>query len=173
MQNNTEERKAEQLRLLLQGSSDETIGGILEQLREQGELYAVEPVIELLFAKRDEEVKRKVASLLADLTDQRAVVIIAQSISHFRGETALSQLVSACWQSRLNFTDYAELFVDLLRHEPMLTGVEAYSVLEMLLPQLPQERQTACVKALRQGPATDAAKDSAALIEALLEELNY
>lgn len=164
----TDERKAEQLRNLLRESTDESITGLLEELREQGDFYAVEPLVELLFSTRSEPLKRRVVGLLADLSDQRAADVIARCIKRHRNAPELAALVSVCWQSRLDFTSHANLFVDLLRNAPMATGIEAYSVLDGMLPALPAEQRNQCLATLRQGIASDEAMDSAGLIAALL-----
>lgn len=164
----TDERKAEQLRNLLRDSTDESISGLLEELREQGDFYAVEPLVELLFSTRSEPLKRRVVGLLADLSDQRAADVIARCIKRHRNAPELAALVSVCWQSRLDFSHHTSLFVDLLRNAPMTIGIEAYSVLDSMLPMLPTEQRALCLATLRKGITSDEAMDNAGLIAALL-----
>lgn len=167
----TEERLGEQLRQQLQNSTDHDILTELAHIREHGaQLYAVKPIAELLFAPHNEQVKQGVAELLADLRLPEANAVLAGCIERFRQHTEVWRLVSVCWMGRLDFVDYAPLFIDLLHHGAPNTGLEAYTVLQDLLPRLSPSQRAECAQLLQRTDMELPAQVNAGLMQSLLDE---
>ena len=98
MPNQTDEQRAEHLRQTLESSTDDAVTNMLEHLRDEGALYAVEPIVELLFAPRSATLRQHVVSMLADIRTPEASDVIASCIERFRDRPELPLLVSVCWQ---------------------------------------------------------------------------
>lgn len=172
MNSTTEERQGEQLRQKLHSSTDHEILTELAHIREHGaQLYAVEPIAELLFGPHDEPVKQGVAELLADLRLPEANAVLARCVERYSQHSEVWRLVSVCWMGRLDFVDYAPLFIDLLRHGGQNTGLEAYTVLQELLPRLSPTQRTECAQLLQQADNERPALVNAGLMQSLADEL--
>ena len=124
----------------LKEGSDEFIISTLEELRESGEDYMVGSIINLLFTKRSEVLKEAVVSFLVDIKNQSAAVEIINTIKEKRNLSDVSHLVSVCWQSRLDFSNEIELFMDLLCKSDYQTSIEAFSVIENALDNTSDEK---------------------------------
>lgn len=159
--------KIEQFRKVLQLSSDEVIISSLEGVREDGEEYMILPIIELLFSPRDTNMKQKIVSFLSDLKSQKFSQLIIDSINNFRTHEDLHHLVSVCWQSRLNFTEHIDLFVDLLCNADIQTSIEAFSTIENMLEKMGAEKRSKYAKSLK-SKHKKAQADNAKLVEQLI-----
>lgn len=127
---------------IIERSSDSEVLSKLNNIRENGELYMIQPLIELLFSQRSNRVKETIISLLADLRDQKATPLIADSLRKNINNPEIHLLVSACWQSRLSFIDHLDLFTNLLCNAPLQTSFEAFTAIENMLDSFtPDERK--------------------------------
>lgn len=173
VENNRSAQKEEQFRNSLKFSSDELIVSTLETIRESGDEYMILPLIELLFKPLEKKTKESVVSFLADLKNQNAVGIITKSISDNRNHKDLHYLVSACWQSRLNFSQYIDIFIDLICNADFQTSIEAYTSIENMLEKFNKEERTKHAKTLKMN-YVKASSDKSELIKSLIVAIeNY
>jgi len=124
----------------LKEGSDEFIISTLEELRESGEDYMVDSIINLLFSKRSEVLKEAVVNFLVDVKNQAAAINIINTIKEKRNSADVARLVSVCWQSRLDFSNDIELFMELLCKADYQTSIEAFSVIENALDNTSDEK---------------------------------
>lgn len=124
----------------LKEGSDEFIISTLEELRENGEDYMIDSIIHLLFTKRSDVLKEAVVNFLVDIKNQSAALEIIQTIKEKKNSSDVSHLVSVCWQSRLDFSNEIELFMDLLCKADYQTSIEAFSVIENALDNTSDEK---------------------------------
>lgn len=124
----------------LKEGSDEFIISTLEELRENGEDYMIDSIIHLLFTKRSDVLKEAVVNFLVDIKNQSAAVEIIKTIKEKKNSSDVSHLVSVCWQSRLDFSNEIELFMDLLCKADYQTSIEAFSVIENALDNTSDEK---------------------------------
>ena len=124
----------------LSEGSDEFIISTLEELRENGEDYMVDAIVNLLFTRRSEVLKEAVVNFLVDIKNQSAVAIMIGAIEAKRHSADVARLVSVCWQSRLDFSNEVGLFVDLLCSSNYQTSIEAFSVIENSLESISRDK---------------------------------
>lgn len=124
----------------LNEGSDEFIISTLEELRENGEDYMVDAIVNLLFTARSEVLKEAVVNFLVDIKNQTAVANIIGAIEAKRNSADVARLVSVCWQSRLDFSNEVDLFIDLLCHSNYQISIEAFSVIENSLESINGEK---------------------------------
>lgn len=124
----------------LRDGSDEFIISTLEELRESGEDYIVDPIINLLFSNRTDVLKDAVVNFLIDIKKQSVTTIIINAIKNNVTSKDLSHLVSVCWQSRLDFSAEIDLFVELLCKSDYQTSFEASTVIENCLDSISEDK---------------------------------
>ncbi|BDX36744.1 hypothetical protein CYCD_00990 [Tenuifilaceae bacterium CYCD] len=141
MESNNDKLKAKKAAFeqSIKNGSDEYIISTLEEIRESGEEYMVEAIINLLFTKRSEHIKNEVVNFLVDIKNHEAATEITNAIRNNYASADLHRLVSVCWQSRLDFSSEIGLFIDILCKLDYKTGIEAFSVIENALDNTPSE----------------------------------
>ncbi|MGE0078715.1 MAG: hypothetical protein AB7S48_12720 [Bacteroidales bacterium] len=147
--------------------SDEYIIATLEEIRETGEDYMVEPIINLLFAKRSEHLKNEVVNFLVDLKNKEAATDIISAIRNNYSAADLHLLVSVCWQSRFDFSNEIELFIDLLCNADYQTSFEAFSVVENSLDSTSDEDIAKHITSLKD-KVNNASEQKQALIQQMI-----
>jgi len=141
---NTEEQKEQNkqkaFEQLIAQSSDEVIIGSLEELRESGENFMVPMLTQLIFSERSENLKQSVANFLVDLKNQSSANDIVRVIKENYNSPYIKDAVTICWQSRLSFNEFIDLFLDMFIEKDFETSFEALSVIENALETLPKEK---------------------------------
>lgn len=132
--------KAEQFQKAIEASSDEAIIGLLAELRETGEDYMLQTIINLLFSSRSEKLKSEVVNFLVDLKNKSSIKTIIEAIRQNIRSKDIHLLVSVCWQSRLDFTPYFDTFTDILEHGDYQTCLEAFTVIENMTENLSENQ---------------------------------
>lgn len=107
----------------------------LTSLRKIGKTAEI-PYIIALLQSNDEQIKKEANSFLNDLNEQEVAPLIIDAIKDKKYKNEKNILLSACWQSDLNFTEYAEDFVNIVIHDDYLTAFEAFTVLENMAPEI-------------------------------------
>ncbi|MEW5847009.1 MAG: hypothetical protein AB1777_12200 [Bacteroidota bacterium] len=132
--------KVELFQKSIESSSDEAIIGLLADLRESGEDYMLSTIINLLFSSRSENLKNEVVNFLVDLKNKSSIVPIIEAIKQNKRSNDIHRLVSVCWQSRLDFTPYIDIFVDIMEHGDYEACLEAFTVIENMVENLNPEQ---------------------------------
>ena len=102
----------------------------LKQVRKHGKREAITPLIELLHATTNEEIKNEIASILYDLKDQTAVEEIIVALEDEKYEDEKATLVSIFWQSALDSSEHITTIVRQAITGDYLVGIEVLSVID-------------------------------------------
>ncbi len=131
-----------QLIATLEKSPDEKVVSMLMGLREHGELFYLEALLDILTGERSEIVKKSVAEFIADIKKQEAVPIIANYVSANQNAKNLTRIVTACWQSRLDFSKNLQPFFQILLDGNYRIAFEAFTVIENTIELQSKEELT-------------------------------
>lgn len=132
--------KAELFQRSIDASSDEAIIGLLTELRETGEDYMLPTILNLLFSGRSEKLKNEVVNFLVDLKNKSSIDTIVEAIRQNKRSKDIHLLVSVCWQSRLDFTPYIDIFIDIMEYGNYQACLEAFTVIENMTKNLSGEQ---------------------------------
>jgi hypothetical protein len=96
----------------------------------------IHELIHLLLETKNDEIRRELLLYLNDLKDPEVIphLIDALCNDHFR--PVWNIIISACWQSGMDYSKYLDTFILIFLKEDYLTSLEAFSVIEQSLPQL-------------------------------------
>lgn len=119
--------------------NDEQVISLIQEFRVNGELFIVEPLIEMLYSNRGQALKNSILEFIRDIKNQVAVIIITKSIQKHITDKYTTGLVSACWQSSLDFSDELPVFFDILCEGDYQTAFEAFTVIENSIGNVSQE----------------------------------
>ncbi len=102
----------------------------VKDLRETGKDSDLNALIEFYSKSEDKEVNQLIYRLFCDLRTQKSTSTIVNLIKSTTDKPTLKMLVSSCWQSRLNYIDSFELFIDLVIKESFEISLEAFTLIE-------------------------------------------
>jgi len=109
---------------------EEAILTNLEGLREKGNITSLGAILDHLTTQPSPQVKSKILSLIADIKIPGAAAIIAEFTFACSNPTIQQELISACWQSRLDFSSYFNRYIDLAIAGEMLLVLDVISLVE-------------------------------------------
>lgn len=127
----TENTNSDQNNLLvvLQSADPLQVIDALEELRISGKSSDLPVLIEFLHLTTNPEIKAKITSLLGNLKESDAIPFLISAIENPKYAPELQKLVSSCWESGLDYSNYLALFVDLLIQNDFQVAFEAYTVI--------------------------------------------
>ena len=64
-------------------------------------------------------------------------------------ESGKANLLRICWESAIDFSEYLDVFVDMLLNEDFITALEASTVIENLGGKIPEEKIHIAIKRLQ------------------------
>ena len=85
---------------------------------------------------------------MSDVKKKDAVPYIIESIKKYNFEEKMAGIVAVCWQSRLDFSAYLPVFVELFFQNDYQTSIEAFTVIEEALPNATVAQKIECLKIL-------------------------
>lgn len=102
-------------------------------IREHGDNEILKECLNLLENSVNEDIHKEISSILNDIKNQNSASVITEHISSTENSAVKKILVSSCWQSSLNYSDYIDIFVDVLTNSDYETTIEAFSLIEKLI----------------------------------------
>jgi len=105
----------------------------IEELKTTGKPGILPYLLDLLNTDCPETIKQDVLLLTGDLKDQGCVQILVDYIRNRKVGGHISQLIAACWQSSLDFSDELETFAESFVAGNYQTALESFTVIEEML----------------------------------------
>ncbi|MQY78826.1 MAG: hypothetical protein GH151_06480 [Bacteroidetes bacterium] len=104
-------------------------------LRHEGKVNYIPFIIELLKNTSAGEIRNSLIAFLNDLKYQGAVSELVNAVQNDKYKSERGIILSACWQSGLDFSMYLEIFIMLCITENCQNAIEAFSVVEHSISQ--------------------------------------
>jgi hypothetical protein len=131
------EKKLQQLAAVLEKNDILLISEAVRFLRDEQPFEGAIGLLASLHDRSDDSsIRKAIGEFMNDLRDQTAVVeVIAEIRKKWRPET-MSMLVSSCWQSGLDYTEYISDLAKIFAKSDFATAVECFTVIEEALDQV-------------------------------------
>jgi hypothetical protein len=142
----------------------------LKEFRKKGNIEELSEVIFLLKETSDQEIFEEAKGLINDLKIQAAVPHLVTHIQDEAFQGIHETLISACWQSGLDFSGYLPVFSRLVRESPYLIAFEALTVIENCTDNTPRDIVSAEIPFVKDAIKISPA-DKISLLKAFLEVL--
>ncbi|HCY00867.1 MAG TPA: hypothetical protein DG754_12080 [Bacteroidales bacterium] len=126
----------------LKTSSDEKVIAMLIDLKEQGELFYVETLLDMLTGNITKVLQKVVMEYISDIKIQGAAQIISNYISEKFPKFDVTSIVTVSWQSRLDFSQYLDPYFKVLIDGNYMAAIEAFTVIENALYSLTIDEAT-------------------------------
>jgi len=124
----TEKQKA--IIATITSKNDDQVISLIHDFRENGKLFILNPLLNMIYTNRSLSLKETILELVGDIKNQDAVEIIANSIQNHIGDPNTVGLLSACWQSNLDYSNHLPLFIEILCGSDYQASFEAFTVIE-------------------------------------------
>jgi len=148
------ELKLKELSEILNKSDSLIIAEKIEELRLE---KPFEGAIGLLTAHYDKaedlSVRNSIAGFLYDLKDQSACNEVINEIGKPWKPNTISMLVSSCWQSGLNYSEYSMELAKTFIASDYVTAIECLTVIEESVNDLTRERKDEVIKMIEDSSA--------------------
>jgi len=150
--------------------SEKKLKGFAEILKKDNTLLIVEAiellrlekpyegVVGLLTAFYDQSdeftVRKTISGFLNDLKDQSACEEMIKEIRKKWKADTISMLVSSCWQSGLNYSQYSLDLAKIFLRGDYITAIECLTVIEESVHELSEVRKDEIIKMLAESPVS-------------------
>jgi len=134
----------------LNSGKPEIILEAVRKLRQTGNPSLLPYIIMVLHRTRTEEVRNSIIRFLNDLKVQDSVDELVKAIHNEVYDTEKEILVSACWQSGLDFSDHIDTFVEIAIKEEYRLAFEAFTVVEQSISNCSNREINSYVSQIRQ-----------------------
>lgn len=125
------EKKLKDLSALLNKDNNilitEAIGLLRDELPFEG---AIGAIISYYDRCEDLTIRKTIEGFMNDIKDQSACTEVISEIRKSWKDETISMLISSCWQSGLNYTDYSTDFANVFVKGDYITAIECLTVIE-------------------------------------------
>lgn len=112
--------------------------------------YAFSGVIgimaELYTATSETIIRAEIEKFFNDLKDQDLAVEVLSAIEESANEDIRNALLSSCWQSRIDYSDYIDYFIDYAISGSYINALDCLTVVEQSVPSVPEETRKRGIK---------------------------
>ncbi len=145
------EDKKKNVQLLKDMKSDnaETVLNTVKKIRKEGNTAIMPELIYLLHTTNNDDIKISATNLLNDLKDNKAAPHIIEAINNEKYTDIAHILISSCWQSRLDYSDYLNVFVDLTIKSEYRIALEAFTVIEDMQKNISEDEKNKTINKLK------------------------
>lgn len=102
----------------------------LERLKEVGNEAYLPVLFDMLELDPAIEIKKEILSILGNIKLIRAPSFFADALSDNRYQRIKKELLTACWQNGLDYSEYFPLIIQIIINEDWETGFEAFTIIE-------------------------------------------
>jgi hypothetical protein len=155
-------RKLSELAAVIEKGSNITITKKIKMLREEQPFEGVIGLLATLYNKNhDPAVRKSIEEFMNDLKDRSLQEEVMIEIRKpWKAET-ITMLVSSCWQSGLNYSDYSLDIADLFLKGDYSTAIECMTVIEESLCDLSSETKNEIIRSIEEFPVSPVDEKSA------------
>lgn len=114
----------------LQDSDEGRLIQAVKEIRSTGNSSLLQPLAELALNTRFTNLQLEIFSLMADLKDKKAVGPMIAIASDARFEPIRLKVLTACWESGLDFSKELLVFIDLFNKADLFISIEILTLIE-------------------------------------------
>jgi hypothetical protein len=160
------EKKVNELIEILNSDNNTIITGAIELLRQEKPFVGAISLLTAFYNSSDDTLIRKtIAGFLNDIKDQDACKEIIKEINKEWKPDTISMLVSSCWQSGLNYSQYSLDLAKVFLKGDYVTAIECLTVIEESVHELNKEKRSEVKKLIEENPFPRSDEKSALSLE--------
>jgi len=121
--------------------NDNEVVNAIKEIRKNGNGKDLNILIDIYQNTKNDDIKKSIYSIFCDLKDQKLTKNIIEILKDTEDKTILKMLVASCWESRLDYLDYFELFINLIMQEDFTIAFDAFTLLENFDNKITESRR--------------------------------
>jgi hypothetical protein len=160
------EKKIRELSEILNKDNIIVILAAIELLRKEKPFEGAIGLLTVFYDKTENDPIRKIiAGFMNDLKDQTVCQEVINEIRKQWKPETISMLVSSCWQSGLNYSDYSLDLAKVFLKSDYVTAFECLTVIEESAHKISQSDKDEIVKMLADSPVSEVTEKQALTLE--------
>ena len=160
------ENKQDILKQLSSNDMD-IVRGAIEQIKQEGDISIVPELLDILLQSQDTNIITNLTALLSDVKESDFKTVLMDKLINAPAGSGKANLLRICWESAIDFSEYLDVFVDMLLHEDFIAALEASTVIENLHGNIPEEKIHIAIQRLK----SESNEDNAFLLEGTIPHL--
>lgn len=149
------EKKLKALTEVINKGNNNTISAAIEMLREEQPFEGAIGLLTVCYDKtKDSTIRKSIEGFLNDLKDQTASLEVIEEIRKTYKPETTSMLISSCWQSGLDYSEYSVDFVNTFLKSDYVGAVECLTVIEESANELSTEKKEEIRKVIFDNPVS-------------------
>lgn len=120
----------------LWSADDKLVLQTIRKLRTTGNLTYIPDLLRLLGQAPNELVEKELVRFLADIKEPGVIPLVVAGLQKPEGKPALAPILSAIWQSGLDYSKYMDLFIQLFLDGDYLVALESFTIIEQSIEHL-------------------------------------
>ena len=147
------EKKLKDLAAVLSKGNNILISEAIGMLREDKPFEGAIGLLILFYDKTDDFLIRKtIAAFMNDLKDQAASAEVIKEIRKPWKSDTTGMLVSSCWQSGLDYSEYSSDLAKVFLKGDYITAIECLTVIEESVHKLSMDRRDEIIRIIEESP---------------------
>jgi hypothetical protein len=160
------EKKIKELTEILNKDNKIAIVAAIEQLRDETPFKGAIGLLTEFYDKSDDvSVKRNISDFMNDLKDQAVCEEIIVEIRKKLKPDTISMLVSSCWQSRLDYSDFSIDLAEVFLRGDYVTAIECLTVIEDSANELSRKKKNEVIQLIKDNPFSPADEKNTLTLE--------
>jgi hypothetical protein len=149
------DKKIKELEEILNKDNNIVITEAIELLRKEKPFEGAIGLLTAFYDKTDDfSIRKTIASFLNDLKDQAICQEVIEQIRKQWKTDTISMLVSSCWQSGLNYSDFSLDMAKVFLKGDYITAIECLTVIEESVNELSLVKKDEIIKMLEESPVS-------------------
>jgi len=149
------EKKIKELADVLSKDNNIVINEAIELLRQEKPFEGAIGLLTEFYDRTDDfSIRKSISGFLNDLKDQAACEEVIKEIRNKWKSDTISMLISSCWQSGLNYSEYSADLAKVFLNGDYITAIECLTVIEESVNDLSEPLKKEIIKMLEESPVS-------------------
>lgn len=146
------EKKLAALDTILNGGKEREIAERIRLLRSEEPFGGALKLLALYYDKTDNQnIRQTISDFFNDLKEKSARTEVIDSVAMVRKQDTRAMLISSCWQSGLDYSEFAKPLAEQFIAGDYMTSLECFTVLDTCIASISEGDRTEVVLLLRSG----------------------
>ncbi|GAB4292616.1 MAG: hypothetical protein Kow0068_17870 [Marinilabiliales bacterium] len=125
----------------LKSKNNNTVIEAIKDARKDGDVNILKQILLILDETANTQIKEEIINVIKDLRFSNGVPYIIKYISESRNDINRYKIISACWQSNLDFSKHLDVFNKIVITDEYEVAIEAFTVIEQAIERFKPEKK--------------------------------
>ncbi|MCQ2607322.1 MAG: hypothetical protein MJ197_01360 [Bacteroidales bacterium] len=163
----SESAAIKEIQEVFSSENESLIHDAISYIHENGSVKMLPLLFDLLIQTTSESLKRDVYACLVDTKSSEAIDVFVSALQNKDLVAEKKEILATMWQTNMDFSKSADLFVKILLEDTYETAIEAFTNLELCSENLGEEQKQSLVTTLTEGVQNDKSEKSVLIQEAI------